>query len=335
MTNSGILSQYELRSLTYLQRVGFGVSITLFLGWWTGFLSLPVMVLGAVTAGLGVVRWRGESVLELSVRAARFYVRSRFSAVESSIQGDYFVISCRGRHASRVWHSEHRGRLDLRDEEQSQWVTFLRQAEAASQRGSLTEFSYHVRGSHMWVATDGFDLVSPWVSDANAMNVDMPRWIFESWRDVQSPDCFYRTFEVRNFQISGENLVDAVNDRDGRWSFHAHFFPSSRVRALRRSRRDRHAADAAMSWQGLRGTSSPATLHTLRAIRHRHEEHVARGAALIDFRLSIVVRGASRQELEDACAALRRRVERHGISIHVTKGDQARALVASWPGVSQ
>ena len=335
MTISHILSRYEHRTLTRGQLVCGGTATALCLGWWVSIFPLPALVVGGIALLLCAVRLHGDLALDLFVRAFRFHIRSRFTAVECAVEGDRFVITSRDRQISQLWRSDHRGRLDLRNEEKPQWTHFLRQIESTSEGDRVGPFSFHIRGSDTLVATKDIELASPWVHENECGVIHPPRWIFESWRDVQSPDYFYRTFEIRHFRQAAENLVDAMSDRNGRWSLHAHFFPLHRRVSLRRSRRDRHAADAAMSWRGSRGASSPATLTTLRLSRHHHEERVALGASLIDFRMSVVVRAVSRQELEDVCGELQLRAERYGISLHAPQGDQARAFIASWPGAPE
>lgn len=334
MTSNQILSLYEAQTLTRLQRVCFATFGLTILGWWAGWFSLAALLVVGVAGALGAVRWQGEWLAVLALRVVRHHFRSRFTAVASSLEGDRLVVTCRGHQSSTVWRSDHCGRLDLRDEEQSQWAHFLRQVDAAAQRGEAAGFSFHVRGNISWVATSGLTLSSPWVPDGAAFANEIPRWIFESWNDVQSPDFYYRTFDIRDFRQGGDSLIDSLSDRDGRWSVHAHFYPSSRRSALRRSRRDRHAAEAAMSWRGIRGATSPATLTALRVTRQHHEDRVARGATLINFRLCVVIRAHSRDELNEVSQLLRERALRHGITLHAPRGEQARALRASWPGAS-
>lgn len=335
MTSSYVLSDRETRTVAWSQKVCLGLAVTQFLGWWCRLVPLEMALIGIFISIVGGgARWRGEWLGELAIRAIRFHTRSRFSSVEWSVDDSVLVITCRGQRTASIWRSEHRGRLDLRNEEQLEWGRVLRHVDAAAQRGVSENFSFHVRGYMSWVATQSIELPPPWVNDSAAVAAELPRWIYESWNDVQTNDAFYRTFDIRDYRSTRDSAVDALSDREGRWSLHAHFFSTPHRGALRQSRRDRHAADAAMSWKVVRGVTSPATLNALRITRQHHEERVARGAALIDFRLCVVVKATSRQALNDVSRSLHDVATRHGIVLHAPRGDQARALIGSWPGAS-
>ena len=333
MTSDHVLAQSEIFSLTTVQKASIGVSAVTLLGWCLGLVTLPVVVVvGGLSIALGAIRWRGEWLGELLVRAVRFQSRSRFSSVACEVVGDDVLVTCRGQRTVTLWRSEHRGRLDLRDAEQSQWRRVLQRIEASVVRGETPHLSFHICGHDTWLATSRFELSAPWVKDSSQVLTELPRWVYESWNEMQTEHSYFRVFDIRNFTRCSESVIDVLTDPQKRWSLHGHFQAMSHREALRRTRRDRHAADAAMAWRGLRGVVSPATLAELRLARQHHEENVARGAALIDFRLCVVARAASPTELNEVSSALRDRATRAGVVLRIAAGEQAPALIASWPG---
>ena len=335
MTSEHILSPSDVPSLTTVQKVaGVAVGVTLLFGL-LGMVSFLTVILVSVSAlALATLRWRGEWVGDLLVRAVRYFSRSRFSSVEHTIVDDSVQLTCRGRRIFSLWRSGHRGRLDLRGDEHAEWRKVLQRVEESTQRGESTHFSFHVHGYDTWLATTQLTLPAPWENVSAQFCINAPRWIYESWNDVQSDVAHYRVFEVREAGHGRDNVIDSLSDPHERWSLHAHFSAASHRDAIRRSRRDRHAADAAMAWRGLRGVVSPATLADLRATRQYHEANVAHGAALIDFQMSIVVRASSSLELAEFTSALRDVATRAGIILRLAAGEQGPALAASWPGLS-
>ena len=335
MTSEHILSRSDVPSLTTVQRVsGVVVGATLLFGLF-GMMSLVTVVfVSALALGLATLRWRGEWMGDLLVRAVRYYSRSRFSSVEHAIVDGSVQLTCRGRRTASLWRSGHHGRLDLRGDEQTEWRKVLQRVEESTKRGESTHFSFHVHGYDTWLATTSLTLPAPWENASAQFCVNAPRWIYESWNDVQSDVAYFRVFEVRDFRHGRDNVIDSLSDSRERWSLHAHFSAESHRDAIRRSRRDRHAADAAMAWRGLRGVVSPVTLADLRVTRQHHESAVAHGAALIDFQMSIVVRASSLSELNEFTSALRDVATRTGIMLRLATGEQGPALAASWPGLS-
>ena len=335
MTSKHILSRAELSLLTNVQKVAIGVTGSILLSWWFGLVPLTtVVVVVSIVSTVAAFRWRGEWLGELFVRAVRFHTRSRFSSVEHEIVGDNVQVTCRGQRTFSLWRPHYRGRLDLRDEERAEWRRVLQRVEESTQRGETAHFSFHVHGHDSWLATSTITLSNSWIIDSSRFHSEMPRWMYESWTEVQTDSAFYRVFDVHGFGNSSDSVIDTLSDPRERWSTHAHFLASPQRDAIRRSRRDRHAADTAMTWRGLRGVVSPATLTDLRATRQHHEEHVARGAALLDFRMCVVVRASSMTELNEFSAALRDVAARAGVALRHAVGEQAQGLVASWPGPS-
>lgn len=333
--SSRILALDEYTTLTVTQKTCLGFASLLVAGWWVGVIPFVISLLGFLMAGiLGGGRWRGEWIGELAVRAIRFHSRSRFSAVTTSWNGDDMSISCRGVRTFSMWTSDHRGRLDLAETEREVWASALKQMDSAAYRDETSALSVHAKGHTLTVATEGFTLSSPWVRLTRDDVAELPAWIFESWVDVQSNRGFHRVFDVRDFRQCRQNPFDVFCDGEERWALHGHFVAEAHSRAVRRTRRDRHSVDAAMSWRRLAGRSATATLLDHRSVRQHHEERVADGAALVGFRLCIVVTADSLEDLKLVSSELLQVARRAGVVLRVRRGEQGRALAASWPGIS-
>lgn len=333
--SSRIVAVDEYSALTLTHKACLGFASLLVAGWWLGMMSLVICLAGLAVAGiLGGLRWRGEWAGTLAARAIRYHSRSRFSAITTSWNDDEMSISCRGVRTFSVWTSDHRGRLDLAELEEGVWTSALAQMDSAANRDETSALSVHVAGHSLTVATVGFRLSSPWARRERQDVGELPAWIFESWANVQSNMGFHQVFDVRDFRQCRSNLFDVFCEGEQRWALHGHFVADPRSRAVRRSRRDRHSVDAAMSWRRLAGRSTTATLVDHRAVRQHHEERVADGSALVGFRLCVVVTADSVEGMKQATSELLQVARRAGVVLRLRRGEQGRALAASWPGMS-
>ena len=295
---------------------------------------LTAMTLSALLFA-SLVRWRGDFVVSYAIKAVRLLAYSRFHAIAVQTDANTVTIECRGRRSATTWISSHRGRPDLSDDESRWWGDVLHRMSVASLHGGAVSLSCHFRGfAKPELATVGFDVGEPWVAGCARIGVPQSRWMYESWTWVRTPEGFSRAFQVDDFTHARGNLIAAMSDADGRWSVHVHFVSHARQRAVHQTRRARHEASAASLWRTHVGkTVSTTAVSTEDAFRW-HEQKVAEGAALIDFRCSVIVTSNTVEALDDVTRDLADTCRRGGIRLSPQHGQHARVIASSWVGSS-
>ena len=335
MTSRPIVALRAGRQQRLTLLVGGGVTLGNFLFVLSGTESLLVAATVSGVTLLGLVRWRGDVVVSHALRALHLFTHSRFHAVQVRSHEDGVTINCRGERTVRTWCSSHRGRPDLSDRESEWWSDVLRRMSVGSIQGAGVSLSCHFRGfGTPQLATQGFELGEPW--EIARLDVGVPEfgWMYETWKWVRTPEGFSRAYAVDDLAHLRGNLIAGLSDADERWSVHVHFVAHARQHALRRTRRSRHEATAASLWKVRRGRSVSPLLVTNEDVLRWHEEQVADGAALIDFRCYVIISTATLDQLATASQDLTGIARRRGVQITVQHGQHARAVAASWVGVS-
>lgn len=323
--NSQILSSSEVSVLTTHQKICGVIASGAFLASW---LSVTPVLVGVFVVGLatvlGSVRLRGDWLSDLFVRGWRFSFRSRFRVVSTASGRQQLPLQ-----SPSQWTPNHRGRLDLRDEEIVTWQRVIDKIENSVRSGDTEKLSITLKGNELRITSLGMELPAPWVQTETGDTLDIPQWIYESWTHVQSPLGFHRTYEVRDFRQCRKSIYDVFADNSARWSLHVFIETQSRKSSLNRTRRERHATDVAVSWRKSSGVTPSASLTSLRAIRRYHEERVALGAALVQIQLRTVVTAPSRAALTEACEALVARAEQHNVTLHFPRGCQGESMMST------
>lgn len=335
MTNSHVVALRARRQTRRACVIGAagtaGNLLLVFCGVGSFFIATMLCVLFLVC----LVRWRGDFVASYAIRALRLIAYSRFHAITVQTNADTVTIECRGRRTVSTWISSHRGRPDLSDDESLWWGDVLRRMSIASLHGGPVALSCHFRGFAMpELATEGFEVGEPWVAGCASIGVPQSRWMYESWAWVRTPEGFLRAYQVDDFTHVRGNLIAALSDADARWSVHVHFAAHARQRAVHHTRRARHEASAASLWRTHIGKTVSATSISTEDAFRWHEQKVAEGAALIDFRCSVIVTSSTVEELGDVSRDLVDTCRQRGIRITAQHGQHARAIASSWVGSS-
>jgi len=306
---------------------------------WPGTVFLAALLF---SAGCGP---DGRSGVDRAIRVVSYASRSRWTYVTVSDAGARLALSARGTSECVLGQLSHRGRLDLNgtDQEIVADGSALMDRLAASSgdrrlswrlsdepHGATTTLAVPVATPlpRSWTAVDPDDVVRT----CGLARGRRQGWLLERWGYLRTSDAVVAVFALRATTGGTHGALRGLVPYGSGRELVVHVVVSSTRAARRAVERQSHRWRANLALASLAGFRSRASSTTTSAALDHRELEIASGRALGQVAVFVVVRAATRIELERRAAALCHDAGSVGASLERGNGRHAAWFCAQLPG---
>jgi hypothetical protein len=312
--------------------------------------NMPLLVFAVATCVFALVRYDGLSAPQWLRVVLSYQSRSRWTALRVEARADDTTeLEARGNAVFRVFELVHRGRLDLTEADTSLANDVASLLNVVGRRTSGGHVSLHSWGNGSDIATalcvePDVGVAASWRPRPEALCEMLglgvapnATWLLERWRYVRLNDDVLAVYRVEDFSTATTTsalLRDVQRFGVFRWvSLHAAVLPSRTAHRLVGRALHQVRSDSALS--GLVGYRRTARSDLRHERLRQRELATAKGTALVQLAVYIVIRASSLQELRSCSSQLQRDAERAGLQLRLGAGRQAMWFCAQLPGDAQ
>ena len=308
-----------------------------------GHGGLTLLLLSTLV-GAAAVGPPERSGVDHVVRTIRFALRSRWTHVEARRCEDTWDVTARGHCEVALYGLRHRGRLDLTGEDIALEEEIAELLERAALTETAQQLSWHLQVGEQHSAVTlalprGLAPSPRWrrledPSEREDAALGVPSgWLFERWHYLRSDtDVAVVFMVVSSPQEMGASVLRELFPYGVAREASIVLRVESAQRASALAGRQSHRWRTNLALASLGGFRERATYEEASRTLHDREGAVARGRALLEVGIVLVLRATTHALLEEKVRRLRSDARRFGVRLERGNGRQALWYAAALPG---